>query len=555
VQVDADVLRAATAAQMQPTSCAPGVGAGNETFSQQAREQFISSVLAVQEIVTRKLYRSRGLTLEDYFKTMFRLSRAQVYRVLDCAGLYTDFTYRFPTIPKQDLEPYPLKQRLCKTIRGLAPTPYLRQQVWAMTLKRFLHDSSPDQTKIAVDEITSRHVRSVWDDLNQTHERVKSIEESDSGISLESGGPFGSTQSLFGREESNFVELPNKPCINVAWNKCAKRIPLKPFIRSQDSGQFEQFPHPTVPPTPCVPAREPSDALEPSGPYLGIPLHSIHSTSDVGDFLSSPHSDLIISSPLMSERTPYDPCPLPGLSTGMKPCIKRASAHSLHSPMLSSSHSSLLTKRKFIEENLDDCHFVKKQRLGCPHSPLSTSKASPLLKELMQADEPERCGPPSPQSDILQTHDLPSTMDAEEVPYELLSLTVRGLRELARRGYTLQPKSGGLWLEQIERWRFVTSAPESIEAKLPHVFPETSATLPSMESDAGIGLNSIVTSPYDIPRTPPTPPPSSGSDTTLSSGVNSHRHHHHHHHRHGASTHPFVPRTASKSNLNSLPIY
>ncbi len=46
---------------------------------------FSSTVDAVQTIVREKLYRAKAKSLESYFNSVWHISRAQVYRYLDCA--------------------------------------------------------------------------------------------------------------------------------------------------------------------------------------------------------------------------------------------------------------------------------------------------------------------------------------------------------------------------------------------------------------------------------------------------------------------------------------
>jgi len=47
--------------------------------------KFKRTVMAVHAIVTQKLYKSRSSSLETYFRDSWKISRAQVYRFLDCA--------------------------------------------------------------------------------------------------------------------------------------------------------------------------------------------------------------------------------------------------------------------------------------------------------------------------------------------------------------------------------------------------------------------------------------------------------------------------------------
>ena len=47
--------------------------------------QFIETVAGVNVIVKEKLYRAKAKSLESYFNASWNISRAQVYRYIDCA--------------------------------------------------------------------------------------------------------------------------------------------------------------------------------------------------------------------------------------------------------------------------------------------------------------------------------------------------------------------------------------------------------------------------------------------------------------------------------------
>lgn len=55
----------------------------------QKQERFRKTVMAAHEIVTQKLYKAKAPSLEAYFKSVWKISRAQVYRFLDCATVLT----------------------------------------------------------------------------------------------------------------------------------------------------------------------------------------------------------------------------------------------------------------------------------------------------------------------------------------------------------------------------------------------------------------------------------------------------------------------------------
>jgi len=47
--------------------------------------------MAMKEIITKKLYKNKYPTMEQYFKEVFKLSRASVYRFVDASRVLTVF--------------------------------------------------------------------------------------------------------------------------------------------------------------------------------------------------------------------------------------------------------------------------------------------------------------------------------------------------------------------------------------------------------------------------------------------------------------------------------
>lgn len=88
-----------------------------------------------------------------------------MYRLVDCACLYKDLDFK-SDIPPEKLHPFPVKQRLCKTILSLAPTAFMRQLLWSKTLKS-CKTCPPDS-------ITSRHVQAVWDKIKSKQQETES---------------------------------------------------------------------------------------------------------------------------------------------------------------------------------------------------------------------------------------------------------------------------------------------------------------------------------------------------------------------------------------------
>jgi hypothetical protein len=54
-------------------------------MSKKKERRFKRTIMAVHAIVSQKLYKAKASSLEVYFKDSWNISRAQVYRFLDCA--------------------------------------------------------------------------------------------------------------------------------------------------------------------------------------------------------------------------------------------------------------------------------------------------------------------------------------------------------------------------------------------------------------------------------------------------------------------------------------
>ncbi|KAJ3359788.1 hypothetical protein GGF32_009023 [Allomyces javanicus] len=148
-RIDTEVLALAVAS---PAAAAANAAGGPHLTNVQ-RDAFVATVTAVLAIVQGKRYRATHATLEDYFRA-YRLSRAQVYRLIDCALLYTDFLDGIDQddaeLPVSLLHPFPLKQRVCKTLRSLAPSPPLRRRLWATTLHVHVRPPLADVSALAI---------------------------------------------------------------------------------------------------------------------------------------------------------------------------------------------------------------------------------------------------------------------------------------------------------------------------------------------------------------------------------------------------------------------
>ncbi|KAJ3333101.1 hypothetical protein HDU76_011469 [Blyttiomyces sp. JEL0837] len=113
------------------------------------RSRFIRTVRALKNVVSNKLYKATGQSLENYFKNSWNISRAQVYRLYDCGCVLEDLA-SFP------VEQQPTRERLCRTLKKVTSSPEQVQELWTCVLGRHMGDEA---------SITSTVVNVVYEEL------------------------------------------------------------------------------------------------------------------------------------------------------------------------------------------------------------------------------------------------------------------------------------------------------------------------------------------------------------------------------------------------------
>jgi len=105
---------------------------------------FEQTMFAIANICEGKLYRAKSLTLEDYFKHEWSVSRAQVYRFLSCARVLKELQY---------FSVRPTKERICRAVRNLTSSRSELRHLWAAILEKYGDDCG---------ELSAKAVSDIW---------------------------------------------------------------------------------------------------------------------------------------------------------------------------------------------------------------------------------------------------------------------------------------------------------------------------------------------------------------------------------------------------------
>lgn len=144
-----DLLRIETLIDFSCTS-----SKGREHGPEQ-QEGFIRTLEAVHCIVKQKLYRARRCTMEQYFSIYHNISRAQVYRLLDCHSVLKEL---------DDFSVKPLKQRILRTLKKLASTTIARRKLWEAVLQKY---------GTSIQNLTSVDIQNTWEKLGNNGSAIK----------------------------------------------------------------------------------------------------------------------------------------------------------------------------------------------------------------------------------------------------------------------------------------------------------------------------------------------------------------------------------------------
>ncbi|ORX76612.1 hypothetical protein BCR32DRAFT_296148 [Anaeromyces robustus] len=120
---------------------------------QRRQDGFQKTILAIQNIVSRKLYKACAPSLEVYFRDVWKISRAQVYRFLDCATVLNTL---------EGFKVRPSKERLCRSLKRHGKSPTNIRNLWTLVKIR-----ASDR------EITSTLIGKCWEEIVTSGREVK----------------------------------------------------------------------------------------------------------------------------------------------------------------------------------------------------------------------------------------------------------------------------------------------------------------------------------------------------------------------------------------------
>ncbi|ORX52145.1 hypothetical protein BCR36DRAFT_411593 [Piromyces finnis] len=140
-----------------------GEGHGGE----EKQERFRKTAMAMQEIISKKLYKAKHSTMEQYFKEVFKLSRASVYRFVDASRVLNQL---------EGFHILPFGERQCRTLRRCTKDLQTIRLLWSTVLNKYGEDPSL---------ITSTIIQNTWDEMIEKKlvdpSKISSIKSNNNG--------------------------------------------------------------------------------------------------------------------------------------------------------------------------------------------------------------------------------------------------------------------------------------------------------------------------------------------------------------------------------------
>ncbi|KAI9140432.1 hypothetical protein BKA69DRAFT_1125690 [Paraphysoderma sedebokerense] len=482
--------------------------------------RFLRTIAAVNTIVQSKLYRIKSISLEDYFKKTFNISRAQVYRLIDCAivvkdleGLtWGDVGVDPETCPspffsthglgnrasKDTLIPVPLRQRVCRALKTLDGGSHSRKSVWMEILKRCVKDERK------VEEVTSKEVKNVYEELFQTerdckvfdmpkpilnHAKRKRVEVDDGSSGGAADGPDDKT---------------NDVATNSIFDPFPQLHPSKTQYHSQQSSYTQNLLKLNLTSSPPQSSTEPDTSDNLKQPY------SVSPESGEAD-LSSHIPALSIPFPQLSSSTSFDSFPAtPMLSpSSARPIIPPSydSTSAVASTIPPSSHvsplSAVTADQSQPETTTPEFAVQPTQPISHPVAPQSANLLAHFpdstQQKLERQSSHERSLTMNEISNVLSgqiTQPAPAASsngaaNRNSPEYQMMRSIIPMLQSLHAQGWFLSPNVNSTWIRGVTRWKFYHNAeaaglptPETPDTD-PRSLNQPPHTHASVETDGG----------------------------------------------------------------------
>lgn len=354
-------------------------------------DAFKRKVLAIQRIVASRQYRCVADSLERYFRERWDMSRAQVYRFIDCAEV---FTYL------EGIEPQPSKERLCRSLKRVAKTRDEMRMLWTAAL-----DSVNKQANL----LSARIIEATWEALasanlvspNPGSSISPSIIAAVENLKKTRDSPNEEIQESDNYNRSNQNEMYNRPNYSQKHGPSSIECSSNPYM----SHSRYDFPYSSMrqrPPrwdysnpyySPNEPSNNPisldSESCDPS-PNLGR-RYSIRDNSDstinfipndnhIPDYLKTPQSSSV--SPAIADYSPRSYPRGPEHSNPQSPSFGSSKYHRTDYSSRRPSYASPFLHQKSHDSNTGNDNYddISRPPLPVHYSPNMQIRASHNLR-------------------------------------------------------------------------------------------------------------------------------------------------------------------------------
>ncbi|KAJ3048077.1 hypothetical protein HK097_010906 [Rhizophlyctis rosea] len=440
-------------------------------------KRFRRTVSAVHAIVSNKLYRSKASSLEAYFREAWKISRAQVYRFLDCAWVL------------KHLEGYPsqpCRERLCRSLKRLAKNRSDIRKLWETVLEKVDNDH---------EAVTSTIIATIWTELL---ERGQVTGKPDPAGDEAAGVLSDRDRADLDGDDSDSEEEQQKN-VNLGLSDGAQMggsldLPGADFSTPAPMSIKESAPL-TLEPALDRAAADPTASL----------LDSIHQQATANLFRSANSAQPFQQSSTLNERT------LPKPSTLTDPQSNNSTSFSWRkttlAPSLLDAGVPAPLNRAFSLPMLRDLPRAAPQHPKWPNASIPptqsheaaagqsaapTSMVIPHTRPMWAAPAlaPAHAigtNPPTPMANVALPH---QHVQHVEIPSSDVNTCADLLDSFSRKGYALQPYVHGRWVEEpASQWRIAPIDPRFRRTTLLYV--------PSMTTGPPTALGTMLAQTVD----------------------------------------------------------